>query len=80
MTEAMTTGKAKVCGEKCPGRVTAVMAGDKDDQRARIRLYLKNGKKQTHYLIQTLLLFKHESKFTEVYKSIGFKLSELNSH
>ena len=31
-------------------------------------------------LIQTLLLFKHESKFTEVYKSIGLKLSELNSH
>ena len=53
---------------------------DRDDPRDRICLYLKTGKKQTHCLIQTLLLSKHESKFIEVYKSMGFKLSELNSH
>lgn len=53
---------------------------DRDDRRDRIPLYLKTGKKQTHCLIQTLLLSKHESKFIEVYKSMGFKLSELNSY
>lgn len=71
--------KAKVWGKKRPGRVRAVAAGGRDDQRQDASVF-KEWKEQAHCLIQTLLLSRHESKLIDIYKSVSFKLSELNSH